>query len=95
MKFQKLKIISILKDQSHGIFALQLAERNHVKLPYTTEEEMGKWAAKMIADDGLNGFMLCDRTFNSVCLHEQDYEDVVLALAKMTQNRILFIRNCI
>ena len=56
---------------------------------------MGKWAAKMIADDGLNGFMLCDRTFNSVCLHEQDYEDVVLALAKMTQNRILFIRNCI
>ena len=62
--------------------ALQLAERNHVKLPYTTEEEMGKWAAKMIADDGLNGFMLCDRTFNSVCLHEQDYEDVVLALAK-------------
>ena len=62
--------------------ALQLAERNHVKLPYTTEEEMGKWAAKMIADEGLNGFMLCDRTFNSVCLHEQDYEDVVLALAK-------------
>ena len=38
--------------------------------------------SKMIADDGLNGFMLCDRTFNSVCLHEQDYEDVVLALAK-------------
>lgn len=37
--------------------ALQLAERNHVKLPYTTEEEMGKWAAKMIADDGLNGYM--------------------------------------
>ena len=26
--------------------ALQLAERNHVKLPYTTEEEMGKWAAR-------------------------------------------------
>lgn len=62
--------------------ALQLAERNHVELPYKTVEQMGKWAMEMIAGDGLNGFMICDRTFNSVCLHERDYEDVVLALAK-------------
>lgn len=62
--------------------ALQLAEKNHVKLPYTTVEEMGKWAAEMLAGDGLNGFMICDRTFNSVCLHEEDYEAVVMALAK-------------
>lgn len=62
--------------------ALRLAEKNHVALPCRTMDEMRVWTSEKLAEDGLNGFMLCDRTFNSVCLHEEDYEEVILALAK-------------
>lgn len=62
--------------------ALRLAEKNHVQLPCHSLEEMRAWTSEILAKDGLNGFMLCDRTFNAVCLHEEDYEEVILALAK-------------
>lgn len=67
--------------------ALKLAEKNGVNLPYKTLDEMSAWTHKMIEQDGLNGFMVCDRTFNSVCIHEEDYEEVVLALAKEDQRQ--------
>ena len=43
--------------------ALQLAERNHVKLPYTTEEEMGKWAAKTVSYTHLTYYPVCKNVF--------------------------------
>jgi len=62
--------------------ALALAEKNNVKLPHKTIDEMRAWTTDMLASGGLNGFMICDRTYNSVCQHEEDYEAVLLALAK-------------
>lgn len=44
--------------------ALQLAERNHVKLPYTTEEEMGKWAAKVNLQMMVKGLCFVTVRFN-------------------------------
>ena len=62
--------------------ALELAEKNHVDLPVRSVEAIGQWSRDLISRKGLDGFMICDRTLNSVCLHEEDYEAVVLALAK-------------
>ena len=62
--------------------ALKLAEKNHVELPVHTVDEIARWSRELITAKGLDGFMICDRTLNSVCLHEEDYEAVVLALAK-------------
>ena len=62
--------------------ALKLAEKNHVELPVHTVDEIARWSRELITAQGLDGFMICDRTLNSVCLHEEDYEAVVLALAK-------------
>ena len=62
--------------------ALRLAEKNHVELPVHTVDEIVRWSRELITVKGLDGFMICDRTLNSVCLHEEDYEAVVLALAK-------------
>ncbi len=62
--------------------ALELGQKNHVPLPADTTEGIREWVQSILKKDGLNGFMLCDRTINSVCLHEEDYEAVVMALAK-------------
>jgi len=62
--------------------ALKLGKKNKVTLPFSTLEGIKKWTYDTIISDGLNGFMTCDRMINSVCLHEEDYEAVILALAK-------------
>lgn len=62
--------------------ALRLAEKNKVSLPVHSVEEIDSWAHGLIGEKGLDGFMICDRTLNSVCLHEEDYEAMVLALAE-------------
>lgn len=62
--------------------ALRLADKNKVKLPADTVEGICAWVNESMKRDGLAGFMLCDRTINSVCLHEEDYMETVLALAK-------------
>lgn len=62
--------------------ALELAEKNHIDLPVRSVEDVGRWTRDLIDRKGLDGFMICDRTLNSVCLHEEDYEAVVLALTK-------------
>ncbi len=62
--------------------AFELAEKNGVKMPVNTLEELGPWVAAKIKNDGLNGFMACDRAINSVCMYSEDYEKTVLALAR-------------
>lgn len=62
--------------------ALELGRKNGVKLPADTVEGLGQWVRSTFLTGGLNGFMICDRTINSVCLKEEDYEATVLALAK-------------
>lgn len=62
--------------------ALELGRKNGVKLPADTVEGLRQWVEGILKADGLNGFMLCDRTINSVCITKEDYEAVVLALAK-------------
>ena len=62
--------------------ALDLGRKNGVKLPADTVEGLRQWVEGILKADGLNGFMLCDRTINSVCITKEDYEAVVLALAK-------------
>lgn len=62
--------------------ALRLAEKNKVKLPATTEQGVREWVNKAMEEHGLAGFMYCNRTINSVCLHEEDYMEVIVALAK-------------
>lgn len=62
--------------------ALRLAEKNKVSLPVHSVEEIYTWTHSLIEEKGLDGFMTCDRILNSVCLHEEDYEAVVLALAE-------------
>lgn len=61
---------------------IKLARKNKVSLPYYEESQIKEWTEHMISTQGLNGFMVCNRTFNSVCLHEEDYEEVILELAK-------------
>lgn len=67
--------------------ALELAEKNHVDLPVKSVDEINRWTHDLIGKMGLDGFMICDRALNSVCLHEEDYESVVLALAKEDQRQ--------
>lgn len=62
--------------------ALELGRKNGVKLPADTVEGLRRWVQGIFLTGGLNGFMICDRTINSVCQKEEDYEAVVLALAK-------------
>ena len=86
---QKQMLQEIPKAENHihiegsipWALALELAEKNHVKLPVHSTEEIAVWSQDLISRKGLDGFMICDRTLNSVCLHEEDYEAVVLALA--------------
>lgn len=63
--------------------ALELGRKNGVKLPADTVEGLGQWVRSTFLTGGLNGFMICDRTINSVCLKEEDYEATVLALEEM------------
>jgi adenosine deaminase len=60
--------------------ALKLAKRNDVSLPFDTEAGMKAYIRKNVVD--LNSFMKCDRLINSVCLHEEDFFDVVYALGE-------------
>lgn len=62
--------------------ALKLADKNKVELPYDNVEEIRKWVLSRKKDEGLKWFMFCNRTINSVCLHEEDYEEVILTLAR-------------
>lgn len=86
---QKNLLMEIPKAENHihiegsipWDLALRLAEKNQVQLPCATLEEMRRWTTEKL-QGGLNGFMICDRTFNSVCIHEEDFEAVVLALAQ-------------
>ena len=86
---QKQMLQEIPKAENHihiegsipWALALELAEKNHVKLPVPSTEEIAVWSQDLISRKGLDGFMICDRTLNSVCLHEEDYEAVGLALA--------------
>ncbi len=83
-------IVNIPKAENHihiegsipWELAFKLAKRNGVKLPVDTVEEMRKWGAEMIAKDSLNGFMICDRTINSVCQKVEDYEETIVELAR-------------
>lgn len=92
---QKQMLQEIPKAENHihiegsipWALALELAEKNHVKLPVHSTEEIAVWSQDLISRKGLDGFMICDRTLNSVCLHEEDYEAVVLALAKEDQRQ--------
>ncbi len=60
--------------------ALRLGKRNGVSLPFSSEEGMKAFVKKNVVD--LNSFMKCDRLINSVCITEEDYFDVVYALAE-------------
>lgn len=62
--------------------AIELADKNGVKLPYTTIQGIKEWTAKLIGENGLNGFMKCNRILNSSCITEDDFEEVLFALAK-------------
>lgn len=65
--------------------AIQLAKKNGAALPYRTEEEIRKWTSSLIASQGLNGFMICNRMINSACVEAEDYEKVILNLAENAQ----------
>ena len=58
---------------------LRLSKRNNVPVPVETEEDMYHYIIDHV--HCLNEFMACDRMFNSVCLTEQDYEEVIYDLA--------------
>lgn len=65
--------------------ALKLARRNGVALPFATETGMKAYIKDSVVD--LDSFMRCDRLINSVCLHEEDYYDVVYDLGKDAQEQ--------
>ncbi len=63
--------------------AFELAEKNKVPFPVDKPEDLKEWVESVFAETpGLNGFMICDRTINSSCVHEEDYERVIVELAK-------------
>ena len=91
--FQKKMIASMPKAENHIhiegsiplYLALELAEKNHVKLPCDTAQGLRQWIKDTKGTYGLNGFMYCNRKINSVCIHEEDYEAVVMELAKQAK----------
>lgn len=62
--------------------AFSLARKNSVRMPVSNTDELKVWAMEKIQKSGLDGFMVCDRLINSVCVDEEDYESVILELAK-------------
>lgn len=58
---------------------LRLAERNKISIPIEKEDDLQKYILEHV--HSLNTFMMCDRLFNSVCITEQDYEEVIYDLA--------------
>ncbi|SFQ03152.1 adenosine deaminase [Oscillibacter sp. PC13] len=60
--------------------ALRLAKRNKIVLPFDTETGMLDYIHTHCGN--LDMFMVCDRLINSVCLHEEDYYDVVYDLGE-------------
>ena len=60
--------------------AIKLAKRNHVKLPFDTEQGMYDYIRANVVD--LNSFMRCDRLINSTCVNEEDYYEVIYALGQ-------------
>ena len=87
---EKVIIASMPKAENHihiegsipWRLAIELAKKNHVEIPFYEEAEIGHWAQEMIRTQGLNGFMICNRTFNAACVTENDYEAVIIELAK-------------
>ncbi len=67
--------------------ALKLAKKNGVTLPADTVEGLREWTSKTIAADGLNGFMVCDRTINAVSLHAEDYEQTIVEMARNSKEQ--------
>lgn len=67
--------------------ALRLAKKNNVTLPVDTVEALREWTSEKIEADGLNGFMVCDRTINSVCVHAEDYEQVIVEMARNSRDQ--------
>lgn len=67
--------------------AVELAEKNHVLLPCDTAHGLRQWIKDTKGSYGLNGFMYCNRKINSVCVHEEDYEAVVMELAKQAKEQ--------
>lgn len=55
--------------------AIKIAKRNKIALPFASEEEIRRHIEQNVVD--LTTFLQCDRLFNSVCLHEEDFFDVV------------------
>lgn len=63
--------------------AYELAKKNNVPFPVDRAEDLQDWIdAIMSKEPGLNGFMICNRTINSVCIHSEDYEHVIIRLAE-------------
>lgn len=58
---------------------LRLAARNKVPIPVDSEEAFCAYLIANVQD--LRSFMVCDRLFNSVCMKEIDYEEVIFDLA--------------
>lgn len=55
--------------------AIKIAKRNGIDIPFKSEEEIKEHIKNKVVD--LSTFLECDRLFNSVCLHEEDFYDVV------------------
>ncbi len=69
--------------------ALLLAKRNGMTLPFSTEEGMRRYIKENVVN--LDSFMKCDRLINSVCIYEEDYYEVVLALGEQAaQQNIIY-----
>lgn len=58
--------------------ALNIAKRNHIPLPFASEAEIMAHIEHNVVD--LTTFLQCDRLLNSVCLHEEDFYDVVYGI---------------
>ena len=64
---QKQMLQEIPKAENHihiegsipWALALELAEKNHVKLPVHSTEEIAVWSQDLISRKGLDGFMIC------------------------------------
>jgi len=65
--------------------AVSLAEKNNVVLPYHTPEALRQWVRDTKGQYGLDGFMACNRKINSVCREPEDYEAVVMEMARQAQ----------
>lgn len=65
--------------------AIRLAKKNGVDLPWETAEELAAHLRKPFAS--LDAFMESDRLVNSVCQTEEDYAEVLYALAKQAKDQ--------